>query len=333
MLVTGQPVPFVMLRTPKGISIFLEIEESSFDGHCATCAVRKDSGDDPDVTNGVLVYASVTACGGKEISIDGGEGVGRVTLPGLDQDVGNAAINSVPRQMIQQAVRSVLGEGRGARVVISIPAGKELAAHTFNPKLGIVGGISVLGTSGIVEPMSEQALLDTIRVELKMHKAQGEETLFMVPGNYGRDFLQRHYGFSPEKAVLCSNFIANAVEMAAGMGFRKLIFAGHIGKLVKVAAGVRNTHSKYGDGRMETLSSIAERLCDPQAFPALKDRLLSCVTCDEALRILKSEGLADAVLADMGHAIRQTMNAWAGSAMRVEVIVFSNVYGILSGIK
>ncbi len=329
LLVTGKAVPFVMLHTPKKITIFLEIAESSLSGNCATCAVLKDSGDDPDVTNGVLVYATVSLRSDGEISIDGGEGVGRVTLPGLDQAVGSAAINSVPRQMIRQAVRNVLGEGRGAHVVISIPAGRELAARTFNPRLGIVGGISVLGTSGIVEPMSEDALRETIRVELNIRRAQGMDSLVMAPGNYGRDFLQKHYGVSPDTVVLCSNFIAEAVEMAAKMGFRSLLFAGHIGKLVKVAAGVRNTHSKYGDGRMATIADIVSRHCTPEAFPALRDKITACVSCDEAVRILKAEGLADAVLADMGRAILQTMSRWAGKAMQVSVIVFSNVYGVL----
>ena len=300
MLLTGQRVSQVQLRTPKGLDLILEIEDICFlheqnagpDTYpdAVSCAVQKDSGDDPDITNHAMIYARAARSDIPGIRIDGGEGVGRVTKPGLDQPVGNAAINSTPRRMIREAVQEVLelqrsgqaessfqktehgdfGTGhwkdseqripQGIDITISVPQGRELAAKTFNPKLGIEGGISILGTSGIVEPMSDQALLDTIRVEIRVRKEEGLKILPAAPGNYGKNFFLEKYGFSLDTSVTASNFIYDTVKMAADAGFTKMLFVGHIGKLVKVAGGIRNTHSQYGDHRMEILTEIAESL-------------------------------------------------------------------------
>ncbi len=334
MLVSGIAVHYVRIMTPKGIPVLIEVIEPSItdcgSGHIsAKCAVRKESGSDPDVTNGVLVYAEVTLTNDCTIDIDGGIGVGRVTLPGLDQKVGCAAINHVPRQMIDECVRKEIGAGHGARVVISIPEGVELASKTFNPRLGITGGISVLGTSGIVEPMSQQALLDTIQVEINMRKAMGYDILPVAIGNYGKDFLMSEYGFSVEKAVTSSNFIYDSIRMAADSGFKRILFIGHIGKLVKVAAGVKNTHSKYGDRRMEILCGIVRKLCCSKKADDVTGQLMSCISTDEAVRILKDADLADKALSEMTSRIHDNMCRWAGTGVQVEVIVFSNVHGIL----
>ncbi|HIR97860.1 MAG TPA: cobalamin biosynthesis protein CbiD, partial [Candidatus Merdisoma faecalis] len=198
MLLTGKAVPEVKLMTPKGIGLDLEVLEAEWTAEEASCAVRKDAGDDPDVTNGLKIYALVRKSEEPGVQIDGGEGVGRVTRPGLEQPVGAAAINKVPRQMIRENVEEIcrkFGYEGGLSVTISIPGGEALAVKTFNPRLGIVGGISVLGTSGIVEPMSEEALIQTIRVDIKMQLAGGRKYLVLVPGNYGLDYLNE---FHPE---------------------------------------------------------------------------------------------------------------------------------------
>ena len=264
MLLTGRIISQVSLQTPKGLKLILDIEDIRFrQGNCSlhgkdrkeiplpgsepapcqkdqcrqgplhpgytefsavSCAVRKDSGDDPDITNHVLIYATAARSDKPGIHIDGGEGVGRVTKPGLDQPVGSAAINSTPRRMIAEAVQEVLRDERenrpdavppGLDITISVPGGRELAAKTFNPRLGIEGGISILGTSGIVEPMSDQALLDTIRVEVRVRKEEGLTILPAAPGNYGKNFFLEKYGFSLETAVTASNFIYDTVLMAA----------------------------------------------------------------------------------------------------------------------
>ena len=345
MLLTGTAVPQVRLRTPKGMELYLEIEDIHAAPEAVSCAVRKDSGDDPDITNGALIYAEVRRSGEPGIRIRGGEGVGRVTKPGLDQPVGSEAINSTPRKMIAEAVREAAREAqatlpagqppagtaseipcpKGFEVTISVPEGRALAEKTFNPKLGIVGGISILGTSGIVEPMSDRALLDTIRVEINVRKMEGLTILPAAPGSYGRNFFLAKYGFSLDTAVTTSNFICDTVKMAAEAGFTRMLFVGHIGKLVKVAGGIPNTHSQYGDHRMEILTQIAEEVSG-KPFGRLKD----CVATDEAVRILKEEGIAEAVLPEMARRIQSVMQEWAGGAMQVETVVFSNVYGELA---
>lgn len=344
MLLTGEKVSEVRLKTPMGQELYLDIEEVRLSVSSVSCAVRKDSGDDPDVTDQALICAEVTVSDLPGVRIDGGEGVGRVTKPGLDQPVGNAAINSTPRRMIEEAVREAVRESggrsgpQGFDVIISVPRGRELAARTFNPKLGIEGGISILGTSGIVEPMSERALLDTIRAEISVKRREGFSILPAAPGGYGRSFFLDRYGFSLDTAVTTSNFIYDTVQMAAEAGFGRMLFVGHIGKLVKVAGGVRNTHSQYGDHRMEILTQIARDVtecgsgapsgaqsCAEEAVEALKD----CVTTDEAVRILRASGLDREVLKEMTRRIQAVMQSWTDGKMRVEVIVFSAVYGEL----
>ncbi len=394
MLLTGQRVTQVQLKTPKGLDLILEIEDICFlheqnagPDTCTdvvSCAVQKDSGDDPDITNHALIYAKAARSDIPGIRIDGGEGVGRVTKPGLDQPVGNAAINSTPRRMIREAVLEVLelqrsgqaessfqkteqgdfGTGhwkdseqripQGIDITISVPQGRELAAKTFNPKLGIEGGISILGTSGIVEPMSDQALLDTIRVEIRVRKEEGLTILPAAPGNYGKNFFLEKYGFSLDTAVTASNFIYDTVKMAADTGFTKMLFVGHIGKLVKVAGGIRNTHSQYGDHRMEILTEIAESILlkdekgqksdKDGTIPAesgesvrrkeelagsLRTALSDCVMTDEAVRILQEYGIAEEILSEMTRRIQTVMQEWAQGKIQVEVVVFSNVHGEL----
>ena len=368
MLLTGQRVLQVQLKTPKGLNLILEIEDICFWNeknavsnscpHAVSCAVRKDSGDDPDITNHALIYAKAARSDIPGIRIDGGEGVGRVTKPGLDQPVGNAAINSTPRRMIREAVLEILesrlseaslqktdssdfasdqnrdpaqGIPRGLDITISVPQGRELAAKTFNPKLGIEGGISILGTSGIVEPMSDQALLDTIRVEIRVRKEEGLTILPAAPGNYGKNFFLEKYGFSLDTSVTASNFIYDTVKMAADAGFTKMLFVGHIGKLVKVAGGIRNTHSQYGDHRMEILTEIADSFIDKNSsdYIGLRTALADCVMTDEAIRILKEYGIAEEVLSEMTRRIQAVMQEWAQGKMQVQVVVFSNVHGEL----
>ena len=195
LLLTGTAPEAVSLTTPKGIEVSVPLAEAELleGGARARCAVQKDAGDDYDVTNGMLVRAAVKKSAAPGIQIDGGEGVGRVTKPGLDQPVGEAAINRVPRRMIEEQVQKVcggLGYGGGIEVVVSIPGGEEAAARTFNPVMGVEGGLSILGTSGIVEPMSEQAIVDTIAVQQRQAGLEGTGDLILTPGNYGEDFLR-----------------------------------------------------------------------------------------------------------------------------------------------
>lgn len=329
MLLTGRRMDRVELTTPKGIRLTLPVREIRMGEDAASCAIEKDGGDDPDVTTGTLIFAAVSRQKTPEITIDGGEGVGRVTKPGLDQPVGEAAINSVPRQMIREnveEVRRLAGDAGGLSVVISVPGGEELAKRTFNPRLGIAGGISIIGTTGIVEPMSEAALVETIRVELRQRREGGADYVLLTPGNYGSDFIRDGLGLDPAEAVQTSNFIGDAVEMCREMGFRGALLAGHVGKLVKLAGGMFNTHSKYGDCRMEILAAHAAAA----GLRAEKTgEILQCVACDEALRILREEGLCGATLARLTERVGFHLRAKAGEGMEIGAILFSKVYGEL----
>ena len=328
MLLTGRKKETIDLLTPKGLPLTLPVLEIRMTPEEVRCAIRKDSGDDPDVTAGALVFASVRRSAQPGVTIDGGQGVGRVTKRGLDQPVGAAAINSVPRRMICENVEQVLrlcGESGGVSVVISVPDGERLAQKTFNPRLGITGGISILGTTGIVEPMSEQALVDTIRVELRQRRANGAEDVLLTPGNYGADYIRSAIGIDPRTAVLTSNFIGDALEICRELGFRGALLIGHIGKLVKLAGGMWNTHSKFGDCRMEIIAAHAAALGLP---PARTEELLTCATCDDALRILKEERLCDALLQRLSACIGQQLARKCGG-MQAGAIVFSKEYGAL----
>ena len=330
MLLTGQRKETISLITPKGVALTLAVEDISMGHDRVSCAVRKDSGDDPDVTNGALVYAEVTAKEAPGIAIDGGFGVGRVTKKGLDQSVGSAAINSIPRQMIRENLEEILAltdQKCGLSVVISVPEGEKLAKQTFNPRLGIEGGISILGTTGIVEPMSEKALVDTIRVELNQRKANGDEYVLLTPGNYGCDFIRAGLALNPEQAVQSSNFIGQTLDICRELGFRGALLVGHIGKLVKLAGGMMNTHSKYGDCRMELLAAHAGAAGLP---PEKIGEILECVACDDALRILKDAGCFEKTLAGLTEKVLFHLRHRAGEDMEVGTILFSKEYGLLA---
>lgn len=335
MLLGNVDVDRVTVSLPGKEVLTLKIsgiqKENSHEGNqeieSVSCAVKKDSGDDPDITNGILVYSKVTKTESAVI-LDGGIGVGRVTKPGLDQPVGNAAINKVPRQMILGEVKEVCelyGYHGGIRVEISIPQGVELAKKTFNPRLGIEGGISVLGTSGIVEPMSEQALLDTIELEMKVKRAAGKNYLIMAPGNYGLDFLREAYGIQDKDVVKCSNYIGQSIDMAAECRFKGMVLAGHIGKLIKVSGGIMNTHSRWADCRMDLLASAMLRA----GLSGERARLiLDCVTTDDALALL-SEEERKATIVQIMKSIEKYLEYRMAEKMPVGAILYSNVYGIL----
>lgn len=329
MLMTGTKLEKIGLQTPKGISLELDVLDISMKDGSVSCAIKKDGGDDPDITDGILIYSTVAFSNSRGIVIDGGEGVGRVTKPGLDQVVGRAAINSVPLSMILKNVEDIcmLFDYRGGlSVCISVPQGRELAKRTFNPRLGIVGGISILGTTGIVEPMSEQALIDTIFVELRQRRATGAEYALLTPGNYGIEFIRNTLGLPDGKAVQVSNFMGEAMDACRKLGFRGVLIVGHIGKLVKLAGGMFQTHSKYGDCRMEILAAHAGAC----GLPADAIRtLLQCATCDDALALLRQYRLDEAVLQRLTTAIADHLCHRSYGEYTVGAILFSKVYGPL----
>jgi cobalt-precorrin-5B (C1)-methyltransferase len=388
---------WVEVRTPQGRMLRLVPKDISSTGAAVSCAVRKDAGDDPDVTNGILVYARVEKNGGKEIIIEGGQGVGRVTKPGLDAPPGAAAINRVPLRMIRENVSEVCaryGFREGLTVTISIPDGEAIARRTFNPQLGITGGLSILGTSGFVEPMSDDGFIGAIRAEYSVLHAAGEHKVIITPGNYGKDFLAAHaaslgfkgegqlpdggrheagrcqtlanYGSSLEPdggfnhgphrqeedisnekplwsvvnngAVKCGNFIGESLDMAAEFGFTSVLIVGHIGKLIKLVTGNFNTHSKYGDGRLEILAAYAG--CEGVEKEVIME-ILECATTEHAIELLVEAKCWDAVLSRVLGAIQAKLDhrcvtqcvsqcvSRCGGKIRAGAVLFSSVMGLL----
>lgn len=329
MLLSGHKVQEVELMTPKGIPLCLGIEEISMEKEKVSCAVRKDGGDDPDATHGILIFSSVKKIPEKRIVIDGGIGVGRVTKKGLEQGVGNAAINRVPREMITNEVKEICeaaGYEGGISVEISVPEGEEIAKKTFNPKLGIEGGISILGTSGIVIPMSEEALIASIRVEMEMKKANGAQYLLITPGNYGADFCRSEMKLNLDNAMKCSNYVGETIDMAVSLGIKGILFVAHLGKFIKVAGGIMNTHSRCADSRAEIMASNAIR-----AGVSLETakKLLDTVTTDEAVSILNKTGQTEAVMKKVTEKIRFYLQNRANGMIETEAVIFSNEHGFL----
>ncbi|MEG2097688.1 MAG: cobalt-precorrin-5B (C(1))-methyltransferase CbiD [Pseudoflavonifractor sp.] len=329
LLLSGSLPAAVVIDTPAGISVAVELLCPETGPAWAGCAAEKDGGDDPDVTHGALIFVRVSKIPGRALEVDGGPGVGRVTRPGLDQPVGAAAINHVPRAMIAQQLdlaRVAAGYEGGLRAEVSVPQGEALARQTFNPRLGIVGGISILGTGGIVRPMSEAALLASMELEFRLVAATGSQDVLVTPGNYGEDFARDVLGLSLDRWALCSNYIGAAIDCAAGLGFRRMLLVGHLGKLVKVAAGIMNTHSRVADGRAETLCTHGA-LCG--GGPALIQSLYAAATTDAAVALLDGAGLRAPVMASIAAALDEKLRHRAGPNLEIQALFFSNQYGIL----
>ena len=333
LLLTGTTPETVALRTPKGIVVEVAplFCRKTADG--AECAIEKDGGDDVDVTTGLPVIAQVALLpDASGVVISGGEGVGRVTKPGLDQPVGEAAINHIPREMITEALHREAENAAyqgGFSVTISIEGGEEVAKRTFNPHIGVEGGLSVLGTSGIVEPMSQQAILDTIQLEMNQAslRAGTPRRLILAPGNYGLDYLHETYPkFAAVPVVKTSNFIGDTLDMAASAKFEEVLLVGHVGKLVKLAGGIMNTHSHTADCRTELFCTHAA-LCG--ASREVCTALMDAATTDACLDILDAADLRAPVLESLLRAIQLHLDRRAAGTFRVGAILFSNQHGPL----
>lgn len=329
MLLSGEEIREIPFLTPKGIWLDLEILHIEKGEDFVSCAVRKDAGDDPDMTDGLEIFCRVKKIRDSKIVLDGGPGVGRVTKKGLEQPVGNAAINKVPRSMILKAAEDVCSEydyEGGLEIVISVPKGEEAARKTFNPRLGIQGGISILGTSGIVEPMSESALIKTIEVEMRQRIENGSRFLLVTPGNYGSAYLKEHMYLPLEEAMKCSNYVGETIDMAVSMGVEGILFVSHIGKFIKVAAGIMNTHSRCADARAEVLAANAMR-AGISAKTALD--ILNTVTTDEALVLIEREGKLQDTIKEVTDRISYYLHHHAYDRMKLGAVIFSNEFGYL----
>lgn len=325
LLETGIAPPAVTVVTPKGWPVILEVLEPKQGTGWAETAIRKDAGDDPDVTHQHLIFSRVERNSEGRVIFQGGKGVGRVTKPGLQIPVGEPAINPVPRRMIEEVLRPYLSESKGYTVTVSVPEGEALAQKTFNPRLGIVGGISIIGTSGIVEPMSEEALKESLAVDLNMKKAAGLTRIVMTPGNYGRD-IGLTLGIDESLVVKTSNFAGFMLDRAADMGFTEILWVGHLGKLVKVAGGIFQTHSSVADGRLEILAAWAGA---QGATPETIRSILASNTTEEAVGILESAEL-ESVFSVLARRVSERSEERSRNRLRVGTILFTLDKGVLA---
>lgn len=327
MLLSGERTETVRLTVPKGVDVSVSVDDIIFTEKEASCSVRKDGGDDIDATHGMKIFSKVSLTN-SGISIDGGEGIGRVTKKGLDQPVGNAAINSTPRSMITKILEDIskeFGYEGGFSIMIYAPEGEEVSQRTFNSNLGIIGGISIIGTSGIVEPMSEKALVATIIKDMDVKKAEGRKVLLVVPGNYGKDFVEKMPGIDGSDAVKCSNFVGEMLDYACEIG-TDVVLVGNLGKLVKLAGGIMNTHSRNADCRMEILAANTalaggniETVC----------AVATSNTTDDALDRIAESDLVPEVTELLLKSIHRHMRHRTGGAIRTSAVMFSSKYGLL----
>lgn len=333
VLFGGEKVSTILVNLPKGEQVYLSVEDIRIGKNEVIAFVRKDGGDDIDVTHGLLIGAKVSLMEGQEIEIVGGEGVGLVTKPGLAQPVGTHAINPVPRKMILKHIKDIREafkkSHQGILVEIFVPDGEAVATKTFNPRLGIQGGISILGTTGIVTPMSVEAWQTSISYEIQMRYEAGFKNLILSPGNYGEHFGKENLNLLEEDIVNMSNFVGYCLDEGERIGFERIIMIGHIGKLVKVASGIFNTHSRVADARIETLVSTAAILGAPHSL--IMD-LAHSLTTEEACRIIDEAKFQKIyqVLADKIKNRALTYLKYRSRPVEVEVVIFSSEKGFLA---
>ena len=332
MLFKQESMDSVAITTPNQTDLIIDVLNPQFKDNVASCSIEKDSGDDPDITNGILVSSKVTLLpDSSEIIIEGGKGVGKVTKGGLDQPVGMSAINSVPRKMIKDSLNELAMQYNykgGFHVLISVPKGEEIAKKTFNPELGIVGGISILGTTGIVEPMSAKALADSIKVEISVIAAESNESILIFLGNFGKKFTEEELNLSTKPGIMCSNFIDVALDSSVEFGFKNILIVGHIGKLVKLGIGMFNTHSHNGDGRIETLLSCA---LEAGANIEILNEIQKCVTTNAVLDILYENDLLTKTMGVLNGRIGHNIDRRIPEDINVGFICFANT-GEYSGV-
>lgn len=295
MLFSGEEIKKVAILTPAGIPLELSVGNIRRSGGRVICSVRKDAGDDPDVTHGLEIFASVEEKESPGVEVAAGEGIGVATAPGLPVEVGKPAINPVPMAMILREAGSLLPPGKGVRITLSIPGGEEAAEKTFNPRLGIVGGLSILGTTGIVEPMSQEAFKESLALELKVRLAslarknpKDPGLIVLVPGNRGKEAAAGLLGLSAERIAVMSNFVGFMLEKCLEYGAEKILLAGQIGKLLKVAGGIFQTHSRVADARFEVFAAYAALM---GAKKPLLEELFRCRSSEEMVEKLESSPL------------------------------------------
>ena len=321
-IINQNKIDFVDVTLPKKSQIRIKIENCEFDENNSTCTVIKDGGDDPDVTHGaeIITHVTLTEKPG-EIEIDGGEGVGRVTKPGLGLDIGSAAINPTPKKMIRENISEIAKKilaKNGIKVMISVPKGRELAIKTDNPRLGIIGGISILGTSGLVIPYSTASFAASIRQSIEVTRAMGDDTVVLTTGGRSEDFTMKIIDLPEHCFVQMGDFSGYTVQVCAKKGIKKAYVAGFIGKLAKMSMGVKQTHVKGSKVDMAFLSELAKRCGAPQD---VQDAIRKANTARHVFEIInekKIPGYFDMVCSEA----HKQLGKYSDNKFEIEVIMF-----------
>lgn len=332
-LLNQEPQETVTVHAANGKTAIFDVEQTDFDEQQASCAIKKDGGDDQDATDGALIFATVKLRDDNEIHLDGGKGVGRVTKEGLANKPGMPAINPTPRRVIKAAAREEVGEDRGVDIVISVPEGERIAKLTYNPRLGIVGGISILGTSGVVTPMSESSWKHSISIEMNIHRKRGDNTIVLVPGNYGEDFAKDELGIPNAKIVQMSNFVGYVLHETQRLGFTKVLIVGDLGKMIKVAGGIFSTHSKDADARAEIMvANLALMGGVPTAFLR---KINQCLTTISMIKMIDEAGYQDVyqMIADKIKLRAEKLLAHREPHVEIDAVIFSRESGFLAASK
>ena len=319
MLVTRKLLDRVEVETSSGVKLHLPLIDPEVGNDYAKCGVIKDSGDDPDITHGAKIYAMVRICSKLGVTIKGGEGVGIVTKPGLAVPVGEYAINPIPREMIWKEVSQFLPEDTGLEVIISVPQGEELAQRTFNPRLGILGGISILGTTGIVEPKSVEAYKTSLSLQLDILKATGYRKATLVLGYVGERFCKAVLELPDDSIIKIGDHVGFMLEQCVRKRIEEVLLIGHIGKLVKVAYGQFNTHSRSGDRRIETIAQYAARWgADSETIEAI----LKETTAEATVELLRGKGLMT-IFDHIAQQVVSQANEFASGKLKLTCIILS----------
>jgi len=316
-----KPVDRVGIPSPLGIRFELFIREcKKLSEDTAIAYAIKNAGEDVDVTDKIVISAGVKLTSTGRINIKGGKGVGVVTKGGLPVSVGEAAINPTPRKMIEQAIREVLPKEKGVEVTISVPNGETVAKRTQNKKLGIVGGISILGTTGVVRPLSIKAYRSSLVPALEVALAQNYEQIFLVPGNIGEKLAKKVFAVPEDSIIQTGDFMGYMLEKAVEKGAEKIVIFGHPGKLVKLAAGIFNTHHKKGDARMEVIAAYAGVA---GANTELIQTIIESNTTEEAIKFLEPANLVEQTFDQIAEQVYLRTSEKIENKAEIKVIIVS----------